>query len=86
MLICAALDIVCWTICKWHVASVFFNLHIVSKSPAEIYPPIGAVLELRSRTNLPCLVKLYDIRQELNIFDAKDPLILCEKINMHDIF
>ncbi len=56
MLICAALDIVCWTICKWHVASVFFNLHIVSK-------PIGAVLELRSRTNLPCLVKLYDIRQ-----------------------
>ncbi len=30
----------------------------VSKSPAEISPPIGAVLELLSRANLPCLVKL----------------------------
>ncbi len=25
---------------------MFFNLRIVSKSPAEVYTPIGAVLEL----------------------------------------
>ncbi len=37
---------------------LFFNLRVVSKSPAEISTPIGAVLELQSRTNLPCLVKL----------------------------
>ncbi len=37
---------------------MFFNLHIVSKSPAEISIPIGTVLELRSRANLSCLVKL----------------------------
>ncbi len=37
---------------------VFFNFRIVSKSPAEISTPIGTVLELRSRANLPCLVKL----------------------------
>ncbi len=32
---------------------MFFNLHIVSKSPAEMSTPIGAV-----SANLPCLVKL----------------------------
>ncbi len=37
---------------------MFFNLRVVSKSPAEISTPIGAVLELCSRANLPCLVKL----------------------------
>ncbi len=58
VLICAALVILRWSICKWDVASVFFNLRVVSKSPAEIYTPIGAVLELRSRNNLPRLVKL----------------------------
>ncbi len=42
-LICAALDILRWSICKWDVASVFFNLRVVSKSPAEISPPISAV-------------------------------------------
>ncbi len=57
-LICAALGILRWSICKWDVASVFFNLHVVSKSPAEISTPIGALLELCSRANLPCLVKL----------------------------
>ncbi len=57
-LICAALGILHWSICKLDVASVFFNLRIVSKSPAEFSPPIGVVLELRSRANLPCLVKL----------------------------
>ncbi len=35
--------------------SVFFNLHVVSKSPSEISPPIGAVFGI---ANLPCLVKL----------------------------
>ncbi len=29
------------------VASVFFNLRIVSKSPAENFPPISTVLELQ---------------------------------------
>ncbi len=32
---------------------LFFNVRIVSKSPAEISPPIGAFMELRSNTNLP---------------------------------
>ncbi len=32
---------------------LFFNVCIVSKSPAEISPPIGAFMELRSNTNLP---------------------------------
>ncbi len=36
MLNCAALGILRWSICKWDVASVFFNLRIVSQSPAEI--------------------------------------------------
>ncbi len=58
MLICAALGILRWSICKLDVASVFFNLCVVSTSPAEISMPIGAILELRSRANLPCLVKL----------------------------
>ncbi len=57
-LICAALGILCWSICKWDVTSVFFNLRVVSKSLAEICTPVWAVLELRFRTNLPCLVKL----------------------------
>ncbi len=35
-LICAALGILRWLICKWDVVSVFFNLCVVSKSPAEI--------------------------------------------------
>ncbi len=34
-------------------AHVFFNLRVVSKSPSEISTAIGAVLELRSRANLP---------------------------------
>ncbi len=57
-LIYAVLGILRWSICKWDVASVFFNLRIVSKSPAEISMHIGAVLELHSHANLPCLVKL----------------------------
>ncbi len=57
-LICAARGILRWSICKWDVASVFCNLCIVSKSPTEISTPICAVLELCSRANLPCLVKL----------------------------
>ena len=36
--------------------SVFFNVHIVSKSPAEISPPIADILELRARANFHCLV------------------------------
>ncbi len=39
-------------------ASVFFNVHIVSKSPAECSPPIGAFMELCSNANLPCMVNL----------------------------
>ncbi len=39
-------------------ASVFFNVHIVSKSRAEFSPPIGAFMELLSNANLPCLVNL----------------------------
>ncbi len=39
-LIYSALGILRWLICKWDVASVFFNLHVVSKSPVEISPPI----------------------------------------------
>ncbi len=44
-LICAVLGILRWSVCKWDVASLFFHLRIVSKSPAEISPPIGAVFE-----------------------------------------
>ncbi len=51
-LICTALGILRWSICKWDVASVFFNLHIISKSPAEISTPIGAV-----SASLPCFSK-----------------------------
>ncbi len=40
-LIYSVLGILRWLICKWDVASVFFNLHVVSKSPVEISPPIG---------------------------------------------
>ncbi len=46
-----------WWICKLDVASIFFHFCVVSKSPAEISTPIGAVLELLSHANLPCLVK-----------------------------
>ncbi len=58
MLIYVELSILRWSVCKRDVAPVFFKLHVVSKSPAEICTPIGAVLELRSRSNLPCLVNL----------------------------
>ncbi len=37
---------------------VFFYLRVVTKSPAEMSMSIGAVLELHSHANLPCLVKL----------------------------
>ncbi len=57
-IICAALGILCWSIFNRDVTAVFFNLRIVSKSPAGICPPIGSVLELHSCANLPCLVKL----------------------------
>ncbi len=59
-----------WSICKWDAPSVFFNLRIVSKSPAEISTSIGDVLELRSCANLPgttlnniliCCVRLKDV-------------------------
>ncbi len=55
--ICAALD------CAGHYGnnlapSVFFNVCIVSKSPAEFSPPIGGFMELRSNVNLPHLVNL----------------------------
>jgi len=40
------------------VASVFFNVRIVSKSPAEFSPSISDFMELRSIANLPCLVNL----------------------------
>ncbi len=53
MLICAALGILRWSIYKWDVASVFFNLRISCKSPTEM----STVLELHSCANLPCLVK-----------------------------
>ncbi len=39
-------------------ASVFFNMRIVSKTPAEFFSRIGAFMELRSNANLPCLVNL----------------------------
>ncbi len=58
MLICAALGILRWSLRKWNVASVFFNLQVVSKSPTEISTLICNVLELRSRANLPCLLNL----------------------------
>lgn len=35
-----------------------FNVRIISKSPAEFSPPIGAFIELRSNTTLQCLVSL----------------------------
>ncbi len=37
---------------------LFFNVRIVSKSPAELSPPIGAFMELYSNANLPCLLYL----------------------------
>ncbi len=37
---------------------LFFNVHIVSKSPTEFSTPIGAFMELRSNANLPCFVNL----------------------------
>ncbi len=44
-------------------ASIFFNVRIVSKSPTEFSPPIGAFMELRSNANLPYLANL-----ALNVF------------------
>ncbi len=32
---------------------MFFNLSVLSKSPVEMFPPIGVILELRSHANLP---------------------------------
>ncbi len=59
MLIFTALGTLHWSICRLNeMLHVFFHLRIVSKSPAEISPPICAVLELCSRANLPCLLKL----------------------------
>lgn len=37
---------------------LIFDVRIVSKSPTEFYPPIGAFMELRSNAILPCLVNL----------------------------
>ncbi len=48
MLIFTALCILRWFICKWDVASVFFNLRIVSKSCAEISTPIVLLLFLET--------------------------------------
>ncbi len=56
--ICAALGRLHSSLWKWDIASVFFNVHIVSKSPAELSPPICAFMEMRSNANLPCLVNL----------------------------
>jgi len=39
-------------------ASVSFNVHILSKSPAELFTPICVFVGLRSHANLPCLVNL----------------------------
>lgn len=39
-------------------ATVFFNLHVVSKSSSELSSPICTCLELRSDANLPCLINL----------------------------
>ncbi len=38
---------------------------VISKSPAELFTLIGAVLELHSCANLPCLVKLAPNDQNL---------------------
>ncbi len=38
--------------------SVFSEVRIVSKSPTEFSPSIGAFMELRSNANLPCLLNL----------------------------
>ncbi len=37
---------------------LFFNLHIICKSPTEFCTPICAFMELRSNANLACLVNL----------------------------
>ncbi len=47
--------ILLWLLWKLEVVS---NVRIVSKSPADFSPPIGAFMALRSNANLPCLVKL----------------------------
>ncbi len=39
-------------------ASVFFNLHIVSRSPTKLSTTSGALMILQSLANLPCLVNL----------------------------
>ncbi len=48
MLNCPVLGILRLSICKLDVVSVFFNLHVASKSPMLLW----------KRANLPCLVKL----------------------------
>ncbi len=47
-----------WSLWKDLSASVFFNVHIVSKTQAEFSAPISAFMELLSNANLPCLVNL----------------------------
>ncbi len=47
-----------WSLWKDLSASVFFNVHIVSKTHAEFFAPINAFMELLSNANLPCLVNL----------------------------
>ncbi len=56
--ICAALGRLRWSLWKWDVASVFFNVHLVCKSPTEFSTPICAFMELHFNDNLPCLVNL----------------------------
>ncbi len=56
--ICTAFSRLRWSLWKWDVALVFFNVRLVSKSHAEFSPPIGAFMELHSKDNLPCLVNL----------------------------
>ncbi len=51
------LPLICTALVIMEMSYVAF-LSVVSKSPAEMSTPIGDVLELRSRANLPCLVKL----------------------------
>ncbi len=46
--------------------SVFFNVRMASKPPAEFYPPICVFMELSSNANFPCLVNL-----ALNVISVK---------------
>ncbi len=55
---CTTLGRLRWSFWKYDVTSVFFNVCIVSKSPAEFSPRIGAFMELCSNANLSCLVNM----------------------------